>query len=161
MIEGNSSSNVVDIAIIGAGPGGLSAAHALARLGFSIRVFERAKVLRPIGAALGMGEMGYAALAEIDAVLAQQVRESAVNPRRQVLMRPNGEVLFADESPLAGTDFTWLGWYNLQTCLYQALPATVSLHLNHSLIGFTQTSNQGKELLCLKFREQEVSMPDF
>jgi len=100
MTEGNSSSNVVDIAIIGAGPGGLSAAHALARLGFSIRVFERAKVLRPIGAALGMGEIGYAALAEIDAVVAQQVRKSAVNPKRQVLMRPNGEVLFADESPL-------------------------------------------------------------
>lgn len=155
MSETNSINNVVDIAIIGAGPGGLAAAHALARLGFKVGVFERAQVLRPIGAALGMGDMGYAALDSIDAVLAQQVRTLGVNPKRQLLMRPNGEVLFADESPLAGTGFTWLGWYNLQTCLYQALPATVSLHLNHTFIGFVQTSVQGCEQLCLKFREQK------
>jgi 2-polyprenyl-6-methoxyphenol hydroxylase-like FAD-dependent oxidoreductase len=40
-----------DIAIIGAGPGGLCAAHGLANLGFSVAVFERARALRPIGAA--------------------------------------------------------------------------------------------------------------
>jgi len=152
--ETNSIANVVDIAIIGGGPGGLAAAHALARLGFKVGVFERAQVLRPIGAALGMGDMGYAALASIDAVLAQQVKTLGVNPKRQLLMRPNGEVLFADESPRAGTGFTWLGWYNLQTCLYQALPATVTVHLNHPFINFTETSVQGKEQLCLKFRQQ-------
>lgn len=155
MIEVNSTDNVLDVAIIGAGPGGLCAAHALARLGFSIGVFEQAHLLRPIGAALGMGDPGYAALAEIDAELAQQVRVLAVNPKQQMLMRPNGEVLFADESPLAGTGFTWLCWYNLQTCLYKALPTTVSLHLNHTLIDFTRTSVQGQEQLRLKFRQQE------
>lgn len=154
MSETNLIGNFVDIAIIGAGPGGLSAAHALAQLGFKIGVFERSQVLRPIGAALGMGDMGYEALASIDAHLAQKVRTLGVNPKRQLLMRPNGEVLFADESPLAGTGFTWLGWHNLQTCLYQALPKTVSFHLNHSFIGFAQTSVQGKEQLCLKFRQQ-------
>lgn len=147
--------NLLDVAIIGAGPGGLCAAHALARLGFSIGVFEQARLLRPIGAALGMGDSGYAALAEIDADLAQQVRVLAVNPKQQMLMRPNGEVLFADESPLAGTGFTWLCWYNLQTCLYKALPATVSLHLNHNFIGFTRISVQGREQLRLKFHQQE------
>ncbi len=155
MIEVNSTGNVLDVAIIGAGPGGLCAAHALARLGFSIGVFEQARVLRPIGAALGLADMGYAALAEIDADLAQQVRGLAVNPQRQMLMRPNSEVLFVDESPLAGTGFTWLCWYNLQTCLYRALPATVSLHLNHTLSGFERISEQGQEQLRLKFRQQE------
>ena len=155
MIEVNSTGNIFDVAIIGAGPGGLCAAHALARLGFSIGVFERAKVLRPIGAALGMGDTGYAALAEIDVALAQQVRVLAVNPKQQMLMRPNGEVLFSDESPLAGTGFTWLCWHNLQTCLYQALPQRVSLHLNHTLIGFNRTLNQGEGQLRLKFHQQE------
>ena len=70
-------------------------------------------------------------------------------------MRPNGEVLFSDESPLAGTGFTWLCWYNLQTCLSKALPATVSLYLNHPLIGFARTANQGEEQLCLKFHQQK------
>lgn len=155
MIEVNSTDNVLDVAIIGSGPSGLCAAHALAQLGFSIAIFEQAQMLRPIGAALGMGDTGYAALAEIDADLAQQVRMLAVNPKQQMLMRPNGEVLFADESPLAGTAFTWLCWYNLQTCLYKALPATVPVHLNHTLIGFTRTSVQGQEQLRLKFRQQE------
>ena len=139
------TNNVFDIAIIGAGPGGLCAAHALAKQGFSIGVFEQAHVLRPIGAAL----------AEISADLGHLVRALAVNPKRQMLMRPNGEVLFADESPLAGTSFTWLGWYNLQTCLHNALPTTVSFHLNHALTGFTRDSNQGEKLLRLQFRQQE------
>ncbi|MDJ0702560.1 MAG: hypothetical protein QNJ46_04700 [Leptolyngbyaceae cyanobacterium MO_188.B28] len=36
--------------------------------------------MRPIGAALGLSDMGYAALAEISAELANQVRALAVNP---------------------------------------------------------------------------------
>ncbi len=154
MTKATLTDNVFDIAIIGAGPGGLCAAHALAKQGFTIGVFEQAHVLRPIGAALGLGEMGYAALAEISTDLAHQVRALAVNPKRQMLMRPNGEVLFADESPLAGTDFTWLGWYNLQTCLHKALPTTVSFHLNHTLTGFTRDSDQGEKQLRLQFRQQ-------
>ncbi|MDF5721131.1 MAG: FAD-dependent monooxygenase [Rhizonema sp. PD37] len=155
MTEAILTNNVFDIAIIGAGPGGLCAAHALANQGFSVGIFEQAHVLRPIGAALGLRDMGYAALAEISADLAHQVRALAVNPKRQMLMRPNGEVLFADESPLAGTSFTWLGWYNLQTCLHKALPTTVSFHLNHALTGFTRDSHQGEKLLRLQFRQQE------
>lgn len=149
------TSDVFDVAIIGAGPGGLCAAHALAKLGLSIGVFEQAHALRPIGAALGLGDMGYAALAEISVELAHQVRALAVNPKQQLLMRPNGEVLFADESPLAGTGFTWLGWYNLQNCLHQSLPTTVSLYLNHALTGFTREADWGERQLRLQFRQQE------
>ena len=47
-----------DIAIIGAGPGGLCAAHGLANLGFSVAVFERARALRLIGAAIGVAKPG-------------------------------------------------------------------------------------------------------
>jgi cation diffusion facilitator CzcD-associated flavoprotein CzcO len=35
-------SDILDIAIIGAGPGGLSAAHALTQRGFSVGIFEKA-----------------------------------------------------------------------------------------------------------------------
>jgi 2-polyprenyl-6-methoxyphenol hydroxylase-like FAD-dependent oxidoreductase len=85
MTESSASTSLVDVAIIGAGPGGLSAAHALTHRGFSVGVFERARVLRPIGAALGLGEPGYAALREISPDLCEQVRARATNPQRQLL----------------------------------------------------------------------------
>jgi salicylate hydroxylase len=141
----------LDVAIIGAGPGGLATAHSLAKLGFSVAVFERAKAFRPIGAALGLGDMGYDALDAIKSDFAEQVRKLAANPQYQLLMRPNGEILFADESPFSGTNFTWLAWYSLQTCLRNTLPKNVSLCLNYCLIDFQYDSNF---LLKLKFQGQ-------
>lgn len=152
MTASSESTSPIDIAIVGAGPGGLSAAHALANRGFSVAVFERAQALHPIGAALGLAEQGYAALKEISPDLATQVRAKAVNPRRQLLMRPNGEVLFSDESPMAGTSFTWLGWYTLQTHLCQTLPDSVRLHLNHYLSEFSAESLDAP--IRLKFHNQ-------
>ncbi len=142
----------LDVAIIGAGPGGLAVAHSLGKIGFSVAVFERAKTFRPIGAALGLADMGYNALADIYPDLAMQVRKLASNPQYQLLMRPNDEILFADESPFAGTNFTWLAWYSLQTCLRNTLPKNVSLHLNHSLTDFHYDSNS---VLKLNFRGQD------
>lgn len=151
-MQSSINTSPVDIAIIGAGPGGLSTAHALINRGFSVRIFEQAPVLRPIGAALGLAEPGYAALQEITPSLCEQVRARATNPQRQLLMRPSGEVLFADESPLAGTSFTWLGWHNLQSCLCEALPDSVQLQLNHSLSEFV--SDHSDAMIRLKFHEQ-------
>ena len=48
--------------IVGASVGGLSAALALQRAGFDVQVFEKAKKLRPAGAAFGIFENGRAAL---------------------------------------------------------------------------------------------------
>jgi len=152
--EFTNNSSILDIAIIGAGPGGLSAAHALANRGFSVGVFERAKALHPIGAALGLAEQGYQALANINHQLADQVRARAANPQRQLLMRPNGEVLFSDESPFAGSSFTWLGWYSLQTCLREMLPDSVHLHLNHKLANFKNTKRPDAAI-HLKFSNQD------
>ncbi|MBD1848214.1 FAD-dependent monooxygenase [Cyanobacteria bacterium FACHB-63] len=152
MAASSSNTSPLDIAIIGAGPGGLSAAHALANQGFSVGIFERAHALHPIGAAVGLAEPGYAALQKIRPSLATQVRAQATNPKRQLLMRLNGEILFCDESPLAGTSFTWLGWYTLQTYLRQTLPASVRLFLNHHLIDFSAEPLDAP--ICLKFQNQ-------
>ncbi|MGK7944621.1 MAG: FAD-dependent oxidoreductase [Microcystaceae cyanobacterium] len=143
---------ILDVAIIGAGPGGLAAAHSLAKLGFSVAVFEKAKAFRPIGAALGLSDMGYDALANINPDLATQIRKLAANPQYQLLMRPNGEILFSDESPFKGTNFTWLAWYSLQTCLRNTLPNNVSVHLNHALIDFQYDANS---YLKLNFQGQD------
>lgn len=152
MAKSSNHNSPIDVAIIGAGPGGLSAAHSLANQGFSVAVFERAQALHPIGADLGLAEQGYAAIEAISPTLATQVRAKAANPKRQMLMRPNGEILFSDESPLAGTSFTWLGWYTLQTYLCQTLPDSVRLYLNHRSIDFS--AEQLDAPICLKFQHQ-------
>ncbi|MCP4791189.1 MAG: NAD(P)-binding protein [Gammaproteobacteria bacterium] len=76
MARSSANAAPLDIAIIGAGPGGLSAAHALANLGFSVGISDRAHILRPIGAALGLGEQGYAALNNISLILSYNSRKS-------------------------------------------------------------------------------------
>lgn len=145
--------HLLDVAIIGGGPGGLSTAHALARQGFTVGVFEKARALRPIGAALGLAQQGYQALSDINPQLSTKVRLLAANPQRQLLMRPNGEILFLDESPMAGTSFTWLGWHSLQTCLQQSLPDSVHLYLNHRLTDF-KTTDELDAPIRLKFQDQ-------
>ena len=93
---------VVDVAIIGAGPGGLAAAHALLRLGLSVKVFERAREMRLIGAALGLFPNAYKALEAIDPELCLQVLNVSVEPTEQILQNSNGDILFQGLPPFSG-----------------------------------------------------------
>ena len=152
MFSRDLSNEIVDIGIIGAGPGGLAAAHALSKQGFAVAIFEKAKQLRPIGAALGLQAGGYAALEQISEELAKRVRSLSTNPTHQSLIRPNGEVLFADESPLKDSPFTWTAWFTLQTCLRESLPPSVEIFLDHKLLSF---SNLDESQIELKFEGRD------
>lgn len=46
--------NVRNVAIIGAGLGGLACAIALHKQGFEVQVYEQAKDFRPVGGSLGL-----------------------------------------------------------------------------------------------------------
>ena len=134
---------IVDVAIIGAGPGGLAAAHALWRRGFSVKVFERARELRPIGAALGLFPNAYKALDAIDPQLCLQVLNVGVEPSQQIHQNSNGDILFQGLSPSFGLKaryghpFQWVGWFRLQRVLQDALPPGI-IELNHYCTSFTQ-----------------------
>ena len=165
--------------IIGSGPGGLGAALALSSQNNnnchgSVAVFERASAFRPIGAALGLNVLGYQALEELGlAVRAARapnpnpnpnpnsnpmnpnqdwVRSLAANPQWDVLLRPNGEVLYDDESFLKDTEFTWLGWYTLQSTLRERLRdlPEVSVNLRHRLVDFEE--DEENSLVRLRFQ---------
>jgi salicylate hydroxylase len=73
-----------DVAVVGAGIGGLAAALALALRGARVRVFERAEAVREIGAGLQISPNGCAVLAGLgvlDALAARSVRGRAVRLR--------------------------------------------------------------------------------
>jgi salicylate hydroxylase len=135
-----------DVVIIGAGPGGLAAAHALLRQGLRVKVFERAKAFRQIGAALGLFPNAYKALDAIDPALCPQVLGVGVEPTQQTVQQPNGEILFQGVPPFAslkekyGYPFQWLGWFRLQSVLYNALPPRTVV-LGRACTGYTPKSN--------------------
>ena len=137
---------LIDVAIIGAGPGGLAAAHAFLRRGLSVKVFERARELRPLGAALGLFPNAYKALEAIDPQLCLQILNVGVEPSMQILQNSNGDILFQGLSPFSslkakyGHPFQWLGWFRLQTVLRETLPPGI-LSLDHYCTGFTQNSD--------------------
>jgi salicylate hydroxylase len=137
---------VVDVAIIGAGPGGLAAAHALLLRGLSVKVFERARELRLIGAALGLFPNAYKALEAINPELCLQVLNVGVEPSEQILQNSKGDILFHGLPPFSGLKakyghpFQWIGWFRLQSILQDALPADI-ISLDHYCTSFTQNSD--------------------
>lgn len=71
------------IAVIGGGIGGLTAAHALQRRGFDVRVYEAAPELKEIGAGVALGPNALKALRSLD--LEQPVRDVAWESEYQLL----------------------------------------------------------------------------
>ena len=61
----------MNIAIVGGGIGGLATANALLNKGFNGRVYERAQVLRPIGAGLSLTPNGLNSLEAIRSGIVQ------------------------------------------------------------------------------------------
>lgn len=141
------STTDVDVAIIGAGPGGLAIAHALLKLGLNARVYERAKKLRPMGAALGLFPNAYHALEAIDPDLCDRILAVGVEPSKQIVQNAKGDILFEGESPFSnlkdkyGKPFQWMGWYNLQHVLRETLPSDI-VCLDRCCTGFTQNRDR-------------------
>ena len=65
--------NVCDVAIVGAGPGGLAAALALQRQGLDVRVFEQREEFRPAGVAIFIWPHGLNALKSFDPETTERV----------------------------------------------------------------------------------------
>src|SRR5437763_15332391 len=71
------------VAVIGGGIGGLTAARALLRRGFEVRVYEAAPELKEIGAGVALGPNAMKALRSLD--LEQAVRNVAWESENQLL----------------------------------------------------------------------------
>ncbi|RVU41421.1 FAD-binding protein [Lujinxingia sediminis] len=96
-----------DIAIIGAGIGGLTAAHALLQAGASVRIFERAPQLRALGAGITMQGNAMEALASLG--LAERVRNEGHTIARAQIATWQGEPLQTLDLRTLGPQVAWPG----------------------------------------------------
>jgi 2-polyprenyl-6-methoxyphenol hydroxylase-like FAD-dependent oxidoreductase len=120
-MDGNESRRAL---IIGAGPGGLTAAIALRRVGIEPVVFERAPELRSVGAGIGVGSNALRALMKLgigdrimNAGTEVRVQEISDLDARPLLRFPIGEV-----SDAYGTPTISMMRADLQLTLVDALP---------------------------------------
>ena len=133
---------MVQIAIIGGGIGGLTAALALQQSGFQAEVFEQAPELLEVGAAIAIWSNATRVLQRLQ--LAEKIREYAGVVEELRWMDQNGFLLnrvsIADpKSPALA-----LHRSDLQRTLRQALPQS-TIHLSHTLVSHRQ---QGDKMIA-------------
>ncbi|HEY4423425.1 MAG TPA: FAD-dependent monooxygenase [Pyrinomonadaceae bacterium] len=133
---------MVQIAIIGGGIGGLTAALALQQSGFQAEVFEQAPELLEVGAAIAIWSNATRVLQRLQ--LAEKILECAGVVEELRWMDQNGFLLNRvsiadDKSPALA-----LHRSDLQRTLRQALPQS-TIHLGHTLVAHRQ---QGDKMIA-------------
>eukprot|EP00899_Mesostigma_viride_P029383 jgi/Mesvir1/962/Mv17515-RA.1 len=117
----------VDVAIIGGGPGGLAAAHAVKKAGLSVRVFESAAEYTTRGGALPMYPNGLAALEGIKKSFSGLAISLGSESQTAQLLSADGAEQYAGPFLLSahfvayGKPFVWLAWSALCDMLRKEL----------------------------------------
>lgn len=140
------SSNTVEIAIIGAGLGGLATAIALRKQGINVQIYEKARELRPVGAGLSLFPNGLNSLDAIAPGIVESLKQASSQTRQVNLRRSNGEEIAQNSIALMekyGQPMLNIRWSNLQDILASFLPSDI-IHLNYRCIGFEQNGNTVK-----------------
>ncbi|MEM7592529.1 MAG: NAD(P)/FAD-dependent oxidoreductase [Cyanobacteria bacterium P01_A01_bin.83] len=130
-----------NIAIIGAGLGGLACALALQRQGIKVRVYEKAQDFRPVGGGLALFPNGLNFLKLIDSNLVEEIQNYGCCLHKIVKKNINGETISSSlTSQLRekyGQSIVTIWWWHLQQVLKSKLPQDI-IHLDHQCIGFEQ-----------------------
>ena len=130
---------MVQIAIIGGGIGGLTAALALQQSGFQAEVFEQAPVLLDVGAAIAMWPNAMRVLEHLQ--LGEKILEHGGVVKDLCWMDQNGFLLNRVRISDGKTPAVALHRSDLQRTLRSALPQS-SIHLGHAIVGYEQSRDQ-------------------
>lgn len=127
--------------IVGAGIGGLSAAIALRRAGWHVRVFEQAASPRELGFGVALAPNAVAALRDLG--VADTVLSRGFQPRRGEFRRMDGSVLKRVEMAPGSLGGPML--VALRPALHGALLDAIdpaAFHLGRAVIGFAATGDR-------------------
>jgi len=160
--------DVCDVAIVGAGPGGLAAALALQRRGYDVRVFERREAFRPAGVAVFIWPHGLehlkridaatcarvvAAGAAIDTIAVERLDPGATEPEELLTIDVAGWSERMDLPPQIG-----ITWARLTDALRAGLePGTI--RLGHALDGVRDDAAEGVTLTFAPTRSGAPAPP--
>lgn len=132
---------IKEIAVIGAGLGGLAVAVALRKLGFNVQVYEKAQDFRPVGAGFGLFPNGLNFLEAIEPGIVETIKKSGCEVSKTVVKNTQGEIIRTNPGSRYkdkyGQPLISVWWWRLQQILASLLPPE-SIHLNHRCIGFEQ-----------------------
>ena len=160
--------DVCDVAIVGAGPGGLAAALALQRRGYDVRVFEQREAFRPAGVAVFIWPHGLehlkridaatcarvvAAGAAIDTIAVERLDPGATEPEELLTINVAGWSERMDLPPQIG-----ITWARLTDALRAGLePGTI--RLGHALDGVRDDAAEGVTLTFAPTRSGAPAPP--
>jgi salicylate hydroxylase len=137
-------SEKLQIAIVGSGIGGLTAALALRARGLSVTVFEQADELREIGAGITIFPNATILLQRIG--LAHEIERIGCPITGQVMRTSTGELINASTIPSTGTQSFNVHRAEFLKLLADAQPRG-TLYLGHRLYGVRETDGH----VCLSF----------
>ena len=131
-----------DIAIVGAGMGGLAAAATLRRAGFSVNVYEQAARFGRIGAGIQMMPNSMKVLREIG--VEDRVRAAAFSPKSHLnRIGDSGEITIELPMPEEryGAPYLCMHRATLHEALLSGVHADI-VHLNKKLVGLEQNADR-------------------
>ena len=131
----------MNIAIVGGGIGGLATANALLNKGFNVRVYERARVWRSIGAGLSLTPNDLNSLEAIRSGIVQLLKQAGSPLHKLVLKRSTGETILSKPIEIEqqyGQPMLNIQWSKLQAILASTLPPE-TICLYRRCVGFEQS----------------------
>lgn len=131
------SSIVKNVAIVGAGLGGLATAIALRKQGINVQVYEKAQKFRPAGAGLGIMPNGFNSIEAIEPNLVKAVKSSGCCVSKTTLRNSLGEKIRSNSTDTSfldkyGHSLVTVWWWNLQQILASFVPQE-TIHLAHTI----------------------------
>jgi salicylate hydroxylase len=130
--------------VAGAGLGGLVAAIALRKQGIDVRIHEKARELKPVGAGLSIAPNGLNALETVIPGVGKILKALGSETHVVTIRRSTGELVVTDRLTVQdryNQPLLNIQWSSLQESLASCLPADL-IHLNNRLIGFDQDDSQ-------------------
>ena len=151
---------VKNVAVIGAGLGGLATAIALRQQGIDVQVYEKAKEFREAGSGLALFPNGLKFLEAIEPGLVETIKNSGCPLSKIVFKKISGETIRTTSTDKIvekyGQTIVTVWWCRLQKILASLVPDN-SIHLDYRCIGFEQSDDS----VIINFANGKTVQADF